>query len=940
MPIKYLNRFNRGQSNPVGPGGWTTGFNYASQNYTISYGNGYFIVGGDGFIARSSDANTWEYKINTSSGIRGVAYANGLWVAVSGGSGNTGVLYTSSNGGASWTDLYQPANNYRRGVAYGNGVWVIICESRSSSSRIFTSTDGSTWTARDSAVLYNSYGVTNTISFGGGTFVLVCHSGSSGSTTLCFTSSDGIDWTQRTLPAATSWRASAYGNGVWVAVASSHAARSTDNGATWSNISGRSGTGVTYGDGYFVIAGASPAYSTDGINWTTISSGPPENSSISNHIAYGNGIFASVRDTTSSNVSTSPMSYILSNVPLIKFRNRFNVETVLAGTQKAIFGYGSINGAPYYTSDTNLVSNTGVVSTDTAGVGLIRMQLAAAGYGGDKAIFGYGYDGRDGFNVNLSITSLVSNTGVVANDTAGVGTARYQPAAAGYGTDKAIFGYGYASGVVSMTNLVSNTGVVATDTAGVGTARYALAAASYGTGTAIFGYGVNGAFTFLSMTNLVSNTGVVSNDTTGVGTARPYLAAASYGSDKAIFGYGREGNSGASMTNLVSNTGVVATDTTGVGTARYELAAAGYGSDKAIFGYGTTLNSSTGIGGVTSITNLVSNTGVVATDTTGVGTARKRLAAAGFSAGTIPAPVVMKFNKVFADPIIVYLTQKAIFGYGNNGAVTAITNLVSNTGVVANDTTGVGSARQDLSAAGYGADKALFGFGSTGTNTAITNLVSNTGVVSADTTGVGTARNGVAAAGYGIDKALFGFGIVSVHVSMTNLVSNTGVVSNDTAGVGTARESSAAAGYGSDKAIFGYGYNGSNLSITNLVSNTGVVATDTTGVGTSRRGLAATGYGTGKAIFGYGFSTVNVSITNLISNTGVVATDTTGVGTVRRYLAAAGYGTDKAIFGYGWNGSASFSITNLVSNTGVVASDTTGVGTARYGLAAAGYSTT
>jgi hypothetical protein len=30
------------------------------------------------------------------------------------------------------------------------------------------------------------------------------------------------------------------------------------------------------------------------------------------------------------------------------------------------------------------------------------------------------------------------------------------------------------------------------------------------------------------------------------------------------------------MTNLVSNTGVVATDTTGVGTARYGLTAAGY----------------------------------------------------------------------------------------------------------------------------------------------------------------------------------------------------------------------------------------------------------------------------------------------------------------------------------------------------------------------------
>ena len=43
---------------------------------------------------------------------------------------------------------------------------------------------------------------------------------------------------------------------------------------------------------------------------------------------------------------------------------------------------------------------------------------------------------------------------------------------------KAIFGYG--SPTTAITNLVSNTGVVATDTTGVGTARSALAAASYG----------------------------------------------------------------------------------------------------------------------------------------------------------------------------------------------------------------------------------------------------------------------------------------------------------------------------------------------------------------------------------------------------------------------------------------------------------------------------
>ena len=293
-----------------------------------------------------------------------------------------------------------------------------------------------------------------------------------------------------------------------------------------------------------------------------------------------------------------------------------------------------------------------------------------------KAIFGYG---RISNNNDVSITNLVSNTGVVATDTAGVGTARDLLAAASYGTDKAIFGYGFGANYSSVTNLVSNTGVVANDTAGVGSARYGLAAAGYGTDKAIFGYGTTGSVT--AVTNLVSNTGVVSNNVTGVGFARQVLAAAGYGTDKAIFGYGDGGGQYRSMTNLVSNTGVVSTDTTGVGTARNGLAAAGYGTDKAIFGYGTA-------GGLSpsqlSLTNLVSNTGVVANDTSGVGTGRSCLAAAGYS------------------------TDKAIFGYGladgpgGTTLVVSMTNLVSNTGTVATDTTGVGTNRQQLAAASYG----------------------------------------------------------------------------------------------------------------------------------------------------------------------------------------------------------------------------------------------
>jgi hypothetical protein len=286
---------------------------------------------------------------------------------------------------------------------------------------------------------------------------------------------------------------------------------------------------------------------------------------------------------------------------------------------------------------------------------------------------------------------------------------------------------------------------------------------------------------------------------------------------KAIFGYGTDGVSMFSMTNLVSNTGVVATDTTGVGTARAVPSAAGYGTDKAIFGYGIST------GPNLSMTNLVSNTGVVATDTTGVGTARRDSAAAGYG------------------------TDKAIFGYGttiydNPSAVVSVTNLVSNTGVVATDTTGVGTARSGLSSARYGNDKAIFGYGKTSGNVSMTNLVSNIGVVATDTTGVGTARNWLAASGYGNDKAIFGYGITSGAVSMTNLVSNTGIVTTDTTGVGTNRYILAAAGYGTDKAVFGYGYTSANASVTNLVSNTGIVATDTTGVGTARHGPAAAGY--------------------------------------------------------------------------------------------------
>ena len=309
-------------------------------------------------------------------------------------------------------------------------------------------------------------------------------------------------------------------------------------------------------------------------------------------------------------------------------------------------------------------------------------------------------------------------------------------------------------------------------------------------------------------------------------------------------------------------------------------------------------------------------------------------------------------------------TQKAIFGFGRIPSASPpsarnqnITNLVSSTGVVASNTPGVGTARNNLSATTYGGDKAMFAYGSTFSvpSVNIVNLVSNTGVVASDTSTSGTAYSNRSATGYGSDKAIFAFGstpgLSPGYTSNTNLVSNTGVVASDTPNAIAGRNSTVAARYGNDKAIIGFGYLAAPptggfvtvVSTTNLVSNTGVVASDTPGVGIVRNDTSAAGYGGDKAIFGFGTTgqppaTSTTSTTALVSNTGVVASDTPGVGTARVLLAAATYGGDKAIFSY--SSSPLSYVTNLVSNTGVVASDTPGVGTPRSGMGAAGYSAT
>ena len=140
-------------------------------------------------------------------------------------------------------------------------------------------------------------------------------------------------------------------------------------------------------------------------------------------------------------------------------------------TQRAIFAFGDTGSV---VGMSNLMDSSGVIGSDVAAVGSSYHSTGATNYGGDKAIYAYGYNGSAATNKS----NLVSNQGVVASDATGVGTARTGLGATAYGyAGKAIFAYGYASSVSNISNQVSSSGVIATDSTAAGTARSSISAA-------------------------------------------------------------------------------------------------------------------------------------------------------------------------------------------------------------------------------------------------------------------------------------------------------------------------------------------------------------------------------------------------------------------------------------------------------------------------------
>jgi hypothetical protein len=271
--------------------------------------------------------------------------------------------------------------------------------------------------------------------------------------------------------------------------------------------------------------------------------------------------------------------------------------------------------------------------------------------------------------------NLVSNTGVVA--AAATGTYRSFGYGSTYGVDKGILAYGALPFPLSTSNAyntVSNTGVVSGQLNGVGVGRQRPGAAMYGTDKVIYAFGTSG--TALSSVSYVSNTGTFSADQPSAGSAKAQAGGCMYGGNKGIILGGSPSSFLLNISNLVSDTGVLSSDTPTVSTrSAITGSISSYGLDK-----GICINGGNGY-------NLISNTGVLGSDT------------------PLPGGVTVRSNLAGCQ----YGGDKAISAFGNVGSPTppanrpqSITNLVSNTGVIAANTPNATQGKRDICAAGFG----------------------------------------------------------------------------------------------------------------------------------------------------------------------------------------------------------------------------------------------
>ena len=341
------------------------------------------VVSEPEFFATSGDAGTL---------VRDIAYGADKWVAIQHNSNS----YSYSADGISWTTNILPSVGNWNNITFANGVFIVTNIDDTTS--YLTSNNGVDWTAGSfltSGTAYKSV-------FGNDVWVAVETTGGGGFNTQR-SINNGAAWTDGGNAGISGITDIAYGKGVFVAIKtnSDQITYSSNEGDTWNTTNlpiSDTWTSITYGNGRFVIVGATDKtlYSFDGTTWYTgdIIASQWEK------VGYGQGLFLAVA-SDSTRVAHSQDGRVwrtIDETSSVKALNRSETYTSMA--------FGNPNNSPYWVIAGEDTNNIEIV--ETGAKAFVRTKIASSRV--DKFLIydpGSGY--KDG-GITMSIYDPESTT--------------------------------------------------------------------------------------------------------------------------------------------------------------------------------------------------------------------------------------------------------------------------------------------------------------------------------------------------------------------------------------------------------------------------------------------------------------------------------------------------------------------------------------------------
>ena len=234
-------------------------------------------------------------------------------------------------------------------------------------------TPGDSWTAQTAA----AGNIWESVAYGDGTFVAVATSGAS----RVMRSSDGVNWNAVAAGSNTDqWLSVAFGEGTFVAVAdfgANQVMTSTDAGVTWSAQAVPGGSqwrSVTYGDGQFVAVADSGTdrvmTSPDGFAWTPHAAAAASGWT---SVTYGDGTFVAVAETGSGAATEDRVMTSANGVDWVAH------DSAGAGAWIDVT-YGVVSGQSTFVAVANIGPTYVMTSTDGGASWLARTPAKAAAW--------------------------------------------------------------------------------------------------------------------------------------------------------------------------------------------------------------------------------------------------------------------------------------------------------------------------------------------------------------------------------------------------------------------------------------------------------------------------------------------------------------------------------------------------------------------------------